>query len=339
MRLCFVGYGSIAKAHAQAFRQIPGVEFGWVVGRDPVSTEEFAREWGFQRWTLELEEALRAEVDGVVITSPSDLHADQAVAALRAGKHALVEIPLSTHLADSERVADTALETGLRVQVAHTQRYNAALLELRRRIAEQELTPHHVVCRWFFLRRENVNWMGRRRSWTDNLLWHHACHVVDAAMWLLGARSAGSVRAQFGPAHPELGIPLDLDLQFQCGPTLVTIAMSYNSTWPRHDYFVIGKEASLEFRDGKLWGADGVVFAPEGPDQSILNQDLEWVQAIREDRSPAVSPTAVLPAMRVLQDAQGWTLNKSNSAGATDEDCRTPRRRRGSAGEHHTQLP
>ncbi len=308
MRVCFVGYGSIADAHAEALRQLPGVELVSVVGRDPAATAAFVEKWGFRSWTLDLEEALSGPVDGVVITSPSDLHAAQAEAALRRGKHVLAEIPLATSLADAERVADTARETGLRVQVAHTQRYSAALRELRRRLAERELRPHHLVLRWFFLRRENVNWMGRRRTWTDNLLWHHACHVVDAALWLLAGGSetgatAEDVRAQFGPPHPELGIPLDLDLQFTAGGALVSVAMSYNSSWPRHDYFVIGEETSVEFRDGRLWGPQGEVFTP-AEDRSILEQDREWLSAVREGRDPQVTPASVLPAMRVLQAAQ-----------------------------------
>lgn len=304
MRLCFVGYGSIAEEHAKAFRQIPGVEFSCVVGRDAASTEAFAKQWGFHRWTLDLDTALAGEIDGVVITSPSDLHAGQTLRSLEAGKHVLVEIPVSTNLPDAEAVAAAAQASGRRVQVAHTQRYDPALQELRRRIAGSELHPHHVVCRWFFLRRDNVNWKGRRRTWTDNLLWHHACHVVDATLWLLGGGEGTEVRAQFGPPHPELGIPLDLDLQFRSGERLVTIAMSYNSPWPRHDYFVIGEEAGVEFREGKLWGNEGVVFSPEGPNRSILEQDLEWIHAIRDRREPAVNVPAVLPAMRVLQAAQ-----------------------------------
>ncbi|HTE18290.1 MAG TPA: Gfo/Idh/MocA family oxidoreductase [Armatimonadota bacterium] len=304
MRLCFVGYGSIAQAHARAFRQIPEVELCWLVGRDPQSTRQFAGEWGFPHWTLDLDEALAGDVDGVVITSPSDLHAAQAEAALQAGKHVLVEIPLATNLADAERVADLARETGLRVQVAHTQRYSPALLELRRRIADGELRPHHLHFRWFFLRRENVNWAGRRRSWTDNLLWHHGCHVTDAALWLLGPEPVSPVRAQFGPPHPELRIPLDLDLQLTVGETLVSIAMSYNSAWPRHEYFVVGEEGCLEFRDGQLRNEGGAIPLGGSDGESILNQDREWIEAIREDREPAVSPDAVLPAMRVLQAAQ-----------------------------------
>lgn len=302
LRLGFIGYGSIAQAHARAFREMEGVVPAWVVGRDPEGTAAFAREWGFEHWTLDLEEALAGGVDAVVITSPSDMHAAQAITCLEAGKHALVEIPVSTNLADAEAVARAAARTGLAVQVAHTQRYHPALVELSRRIRTGALHAHHLAMRWFFLRRENVNWTGRRRTWTDNLLWHHGCHVVDAALWLLGGEAAG-VEAQFGPPHPELGIPLDLDLHFRVGETLVNVAMSYNSPWPVHSYFVIGEEAGLEFRDGKLLG-------PEGPqwegsaEGAIPAQDGEWIQAIREGREPEVSPASVLPAMRALAAAE-----------------------------------
>jgi 2-hydroxy-4-carboxymuconate semialdehyde hemiacetal dehydrogenase len=308
LRLCFAGYGSIAAAHAAAFRRLPGIELTWVVGRNLQGTDAFARDWGFGRTTLHLEEALDApDVDAVVIASPSDLHAPQAGAALAAGKHALIEIPLATSLPDAERVAATARERNLRVQVAHTQRYLPALRELRRRISGGELHPHHLLSRWCFLRRSNVNWMGRRRSWTDNLLWHHGGHVVDAALWLLGGTTpaeAAGVCAQFGPPHPHLGIPLDLDLQFTANGTLVSVSMSYNSTWTRHDYLLIGEEETVEYRDGRLWNAAGECYAPQGEDTSILRQDAEWVQAIREDRDPEVSPEAVLPSLRALAAAE-----------------------------------
>lgn len=308
LTLTFIGYGSIAAAHARALRELGGVRFDSVVGRRPEATEAFAREWEFAHWTLSLEEALaRPEVDAVLIASPSDQHAAQAEQALAAGKHALVEIPLATNLADAERVTALAERSGLRLMVAHTQRFFPALVELRRRIAAGELHPHHLVCRWFFLRRANVNWQGRQRSWTDNLLWHHACHVVDAALWLLGETEpgparAGAVRAlgQAGPPHPELGIPLDIDLLLRAGEVLVNVAMSYNSPWPMHEYLAIGEEATLRFEDGRLIGKDGPVLAPAGA-HPIREQDREFLAAAREGREASVSGRSVLPAMRALQ--------------------------------------
>jgi 2-hydroxy-4-carboxymuconate semialdehyde hemiacetal dehydrogenase len=311
LTVAFVGYGSIAAAHGRALRELGGVRFDSVVGRRAEATEAFAREWGFAHWTLSLEEALaRPGVDAVVICSPSDQHAAQAEQALATGKHVLVEIPLAMSLADAERVTELAERAGLRLMVAHTQRFFPALLELRRRIAAGELHPHHLVFRWFFLRRSNVNWAGRQRSWTDNLLWHHACHVVDAALWLLGRTETAAARSgavqtlgQAGPPHAELGIPLDLDLLLRAGDVLVNIAMSYNSPWPMHEYLVIGEEATLRFEDGRLVEKEGPIFAPEGANP-IREQDREFLAAVREGREPSVSGRSALPAMRALQAVQ-----------------------------------
>ncbi len=309
LTLSFVGYGSIAASHARALKELGGVRFDTVVGRRPEATEAFAREWGFAHWTLSLEEALaRPGLDGVVICSPSDQHAEQAERSLAAGKHVLVEIPLAMNRADAERVTKLAEQKGLRVMVAHTQRFFPALIELRRRIREGELHPHHLDCRWFFLRRSNVNWQGRQRSWTDNLLWHHACHVVDACLWLLGqteAEARNIVRAtgQAGPPHAGLGIPLDLDLMLRVGSELVNIAMSYNSPWPMHDYLVIGEEATLRFENGRLEGQEGEVFRPEGA-HPIREQDREFLAAVRDEREASVSGRSVLPAMQALQAVQ-----------------------------------
>jgi 2-hydroxy-4-carboxymuconate semialdehyde hemiacetal dehydrogenase len=309
LTVSFVGYGSIAAAHARALQELGGLRFDSIVGRRLEPTEAFAREWGFAHSTLSLEEALtRPGLDAVIICSPSDQHAAQAEQALRAGKHVLVEIPLATNLADAERVPALAEATGLRLMVAHTQRFFPALLELRRRIADGELHPHHLVCRWFFLRRSNVNWQGRQRSWTDNLLWHHACHVVDAALWLLGETEPDAIRSidavgQAGPLHEELRIPLDLDLLLRVGPVPVNVAMSYNSPWPMHDYLVIGEEMTLRFENGRLIGQEGDVFAPEGA-HPIREQDREFLTAVREGREASVSARSVLPAMRALQAVQ-----------------------------------
>jgi 2-hydroxy-4-carboxymuconate semialdehyde hemiacetal dehydrogenase len=309
LTVTFIGCGSIAAAHARALRELGDVRLDSVVGRRAEATESFAREWGFAHSTLSLEEALaRPGLDAVVIGSPSDQHAVQAEQALAAGKHVLVEIPLAMSLADAERVTALAERAGLRLMVAHTQRFFPALIELRRRIAAGELHPHHLVCRWFFLRRANVNWEGRRRSWTDNLLWHHACHVVDAAFWVLGLTDeegapAVQARGQAGRSHAELGIPLDLDLLVRAGQVPINIAMSYNSSWPMHEYLVIGEEMTLRFEDGRLIGRDGPILVPEGA-HPIREQDREFLAAVREGREPRVNGRAVLPAMRALQAVQ-----------------------------------
>ena len=311
MKLLMVGYGSISRSHTASFAH-EGVELDTVLGRDPAKAAAFAQEFGYARSVATLEEALsREDIDIVAVCSPSAAHAGQAEAALRAGKHVLVEIPLAMSYAESERLAALARETGKVLMVAHTQRYYRSLMEARRRVASGELTLHSIICRYGFLRRKNEDWQGRPRTWTDNLLWHHGCHVVDFALWMLGVDRPGVVEATGRLALPDqrMGIPMDLSVTLRTPQDqLVSIAMSYNTHLPVHDYLMIGREDTLQYVDRRLVSSQGVLVDPidqrqEGQDGNLL-QDQEFLAAIREGRPAAISAEAVLPAMRALQDIQ-----------------------------------
>ena len=308
MNICLIGYGSIARSHLEAL-QCEGVTLGWVVGRLPEPSAAFAAEFGFARSTVDLADALSdPSVDAVLITSPSDLHADQTALTLQAGKHALVEIPLATNLRDADRLEALADQKGLCLMVCHTQRYYPTLVEARRRIAAGELHVHHMSTRYAFLRRENINWTGRRRSWTDNLLWHHGCHAVDTSLWLLGA-TGGVVTSQVALPSLPLEIPLDLDVLVRTPKDqLVNVTMSYNSKFTYNEYVLMGEETTLIVTNTRLTDPDGVVMdetTKTGPgSNSIRAQDQEFLAAIREHRQPAINARAVRPAMQVLQSVQ-----------------------------------
>jgi 2-hydroxy-4-carboxymuconate semialdehyde hemiacetal dehydrogenase len=308
MKLCLVGYGSIARSHLQALAGEP-VVWGTVMGRVPEATAAFAAEFGFERHTTDLAEALSdPTIDAVLITSPSDLHAEQAEQALRAGKHALVEIPLATRLSDVDRLDALAREKDRRLMVCHTQRYYPALVEARRWIAEGRLHVHHVATRYAFFRRENVNWAGRRRSWTDNLLWHHGCHAVDTSLWLIGATEV-TVQSQVALPSSPLDIPMDLDILARTPQDqLISVSMSYNTKLTYNEYLLIGEETTLLATSDRLVSPEGVIVESSdrtGPTASpIREQDREFLAAIQEHREPALGAAAVRPAMRVLQAVQ-----------------------------------
>jgi 2-hydroxy-4-carboxymuconate semialdehyde hemiacetal dehydrogenase len=308
VRIAILGYGSIARQHLEALRSLPDISFAWVMGRVAESAAEFAREFGFSRSTAELDDVLNdADVDAVVITSPTDLHASQTEQALRAGKHVLCEIPLATSLEEVDRLIGIADVTGRQLMVCHTQRFYPALIEARRQISSGALTPYSVMSRYMFQRRQNVNWMGRQRSWTDNLLWHHGCHAVDAALWLLGAPAA-SVSAELASPSGALGIPMDLAIAMRTASgQVVSVAMSYNTHVALHDYVIIGEQTTLVFDSGELRSPQGVV-VPKQDTQNlntpILAQDNEFLASVAQRREPAVSARSVRPAMAALQGAQ-----------------------------------
>ncbi len=331
MHAALVGYGSIAREHVRALLALRGsrehadLQLYGVAGRLQESTEAFAREFGLTRATTELDDLLAdPAVDAVVICSPTEVHANQTARALQAGKHVLCEIPLATSLTETDQLIALSKQVDRRLMVCHTQRYHPALREARRMVETGEIHPHAIVSRYLFLRRENVNWVGRRRSWTDNLLWHHGCHAVDAALWLLGATEV-EVTAQVALPGEDLGIPMDLTIAMRTPrDQIITVVMSYSSHLPIHDYLVIGEETTLLFADDTLRSPDGVLVPAGATDplsSGLARQDADFFAAVRDGREPPISGHAVRPAMAALQQAQEILDARLHAAGP---DARHP---------------
>lgn len=312
--LAIVGTGSIAAEHALTFNRLrerpewSDLNLHTVIGKDVAASQAFARDFGVSASTTSLDDALAdPAIDAVVITTPTDLHADQTARALTAGKHVLCEIPLATSLAETDQLIALAEAHDRRLMVCQTQRYFAPLIEAKRRIVAGEIHLHAIVSRYLFNRRNTINWKGRNRTWVDNLLWHHTCHAVDATLWLLGEEIV-ETSAQIGPPGAEFGIPMDVSVVTRSATgKLATVTTSYHAIMGRHDYLMIGDETSLEFNNNELRGPEGVIVASTGPDplpDAMPLQNAEFLASIREQRAPAISGASVRPAMAVLQSIQ-----------------------------------
>lgn len=311
MKLCMIGYGSIGGFHRDAMLKMEGVEFDSVVGRLLEPAREFARTCGAAFAITNVHEALRRpELDAVLITSPSQVHYEQAKAALKAGKHVLVEIPLALSYEQAEELCHLAESQNRTLMVCHTQRFYAATMEVKRRIVEGRLTPRHFHVEFEYLRRQNVNWQGRKRSWTDNLLWHHGGHVVDLAIWLFGQQPVAA-RAYYGPSDNPLGIPLDLSAQMRFpNGGLATYAMSYNAIVPRERerMTLICDEDRLVWDDLRLTDHRGDVVADEPFGEAVLRQDREFIEAVRQGRGPLASGGEILHSYKCLGEMEKSAL-------------------------------
>jgi 2-hydroxy-4-carboxymuconate semialdehyde hemiacetal dehydrogenase len=302
--VAIVGSGAIADLHAAALRVLDA-PIRVVAGRTAEGADAFAARHAIPRATIDVRAAIEdPDVDAVVIASPSPVHAEQARLALDAGRHALVEIPLALSLADGAALVDRAERAGLVLAVCHTLRYWEPFDVARGTLAERGLIPRHVVARGLSRRRENVGWTGRRRTWTDNLLWHHGGHVVDAVLELLGA-PVEAVRASVGPVWEGSGLPMDYAITLQAADgALASIALSYNARIGASDYLVIADEDTLSIAGAEVRLADGPVYDGGDPaviqDRAILNQDGDFLAAIAGGTPPRASAAAILPSLRVL---------------------------------------
>ena len=301
MRFCIFGYGSIAGVHRDALIQIPGVEFDSVVGRLIDPAREFAEDSGASFATVDMGEALqRPGLDAVLIASPSSAHFGQAKQALGAGKDVLVEIPMALSFAEAEELCKLADENKKLLMICHTQRFYASSIEVKRRITDGVLTPRHFHVEFEYLRRENTNWQGRMRSWTDNILWHHGGHVIDLAIWLF-REEPESVNAYFGPDDNPLGVPLDMSAQMSFpGGGLATYAMSYNAMVPRESerMTLICDEDLLRWHDLRVTDHLDRLVKDEPFAEAVLRQDREFVEAVRARREPLASGREILRSWR-----------------------------------------
>ena len=304
MKIALAGAGAFGEKHLDGLKNIDGVEVVSLVGRRLEPTREIADKYGVGHVTTDLADSLAlADVDAVILCTPTQMHAAQALQCMEARKHVQVEIPLADSLADSEAVLRKQQETGLTCMVGHTRRFNPSHQYLHRRIAAGELAVQQMDVQTYFFRRKNMNAKGQPRSWTDHLLWHHAAHTVD-----LFAYQAGKIvqaNAIQGPLHPELGIAMDMSIQLKSETgAICTLSLSFNNDGPLGTFF-------RYICDNGTWIAryDDLVTGSEAPvdvsqvDVSINGielQDREFVAAIREGREPNASVAKVLACYEVL---------------------------------------
>jgi 2-hydroxy-4-carboxymuconate semialdehyde hemiacetal dehydrogenase len=233
------------------------------------------------------------------------MHTQTALAALAHGKHTLVEIPLALSLADAEQVVAAAEQRGLTLGVVHPIRMRPDLVALRQRVQAGEEHIRHISGRFFIHRLENIGATGYVRSWTDNLLWHHITHLLDAGLWLL--QSPVQRIYSFMPSpHERTGVPMEVSLSVETEQeqTLVCTG-SYYGRERIFELLVITERESYRldiFQSTLTTGAGSQAIASEPDTCALIIED--FLQAVREERQPAISGRSVLPTMRVLQHIQ-----------------------------------
>ncbi|MGH8226575.1 MAG: Gfo/Idh/MocA family oxidoreductase [Steroidobacteraceae bacterium] len=305
MKIVMAGQGAFGQKHLDAVRNIPGIEVVSLAGGSPGSTEEIAKKYGIPHWTTNYSESLRQPgVEAVILTTPTQMHARQGIEALRAGKHVMIEIPMADNLEDSEALVKVQKETGLVAMAGHTRRFNPSHQWVHKRIAAKELCVQQMNVQTYFFRRTNMNAQGKPRSWTDHLLWHHACHTVDLFMYQTGETVADCYAVE-GPHHPTLGIAMDMGILLKTPSGKVCVlSLSFNNKGPLGTFFrYICDNGTYIARYDELLDGEEKPIDVSKVDVSMNGielQDREFFAAIQEHREPNASVAQALPAMRTL---------------------------------------
>ena len=319
MKIALVGAGAFGEKHLDGLKNIEGVEIASVISRRAEQAAEVAKKYGAPHSGTELSEALALpDVDAVILCTPTQMHAEQAIACMDAGKHVQGEIPLADSWEDAKAVEAKAKETGLVCMVGHTRRFNPSHQWVKNRIDAGEFNIQAMDIETFFFRRKNMNAKGEPRSWTDHLLWHHSAHSIDIFQYMTGAKVIAANALQ-GPKNTELGIAMDMSIQMKTDKgQILTLALSFNNDGPLGTFFrYIGDTGTYIARYDDLVTGREEPIDVSGVDVSMNGielQDREFVAAITEGREPNSSVSDVLDCYRVigelaqsLEAQDGWS--------------------------------
>ena len=305
IKVALAGAGAFGIKHLDACRLIDGVEVVSLISRELDKTRETAAQYGIAHVTTNLADSLALkELDAVILCTPTQMHAEQTLACLKAGKHVQVEIPLADSLGGAEAVAALQKKTGLLAMVGHTRRFNPSHQWVHKKIEAKEFNVQQLDVQTYFFRRTNMNALGQARSWTDHLLWHHAAHTVDLFAYQAGGEIVQAHGVQ-GPIHPQLGIAMDMSIQLKSSTgAICTLSLSFNNDGPLGTFFrYIGDTGTYLARYDDLFTAKDekidvskVAVSMNG----IELQDREFFAAIRDGREPNSSVAKVLPCYRTL---------------------------------------
>ena len=309
IKVALAGAGAFGIKHLDAIKLIDGVEVVSLISRDLDKTKETAAKYGVGHVTTDLADSLALqEVDAAILCTPTQMHGEQSIACMKAGKHVQVEIPLADSLAGAEAVVALARQSGLVAMCGHTRRFNPSHQYVHNKIKAGEFNIQQLDVQTYFFRRTNINALGQARSWTDHLLWHHAAHTVDLFAYQTGSEIVKANAIQ-GPIHPALGIAMDMSIQLKAANgAICTLSLSFNNDGPLGTFFrYIGDTGTYIARYDDLAQS-----TKEGKEEKIdvgkvavsMNgielQDREFFAAIMDGREPNSSVAKVLPCYRVL---------------------------------------
>jgi 2-hydroxy-4-carboxymuconate semialdehyde hemiacetal dehydrogenase len=309
IKVALAGAGAFGIKHLDGIQKIDGVEVISLISRDLTKTQEVAQKYGIAHATTNLNDALAMkEVDAVILCTPTQMHAAQALACLDAGKHVQVEIPLCDIYAEGVRVVERQKETGLVAMCGHTRRFNPSHQWVNKKITAGEFNIQQMDVQTYFFRRTNMNALGQPRSWTDHLLWHHAAHTIDLFTYQAGSPVVQAHAIQ-GPIHPTLGIAMDMSIQLKAANgAICTLSLSFNNDGPLGTFFrYIGDTGTYIARYDDLFNGkeepidvSKVAVSMNG----IELQDREFFSAIAEGREPNSSVASVLPCYEVMHQLE-----------------------------------
>lgn len=246
-KVCLVGAGFIAHAHAEVVQSLPGLRLYGVVDPNQAVAEALARRWSIDRVFASADAALASgDVDCVHVLTPPDLHAATAAPFLKAGVPTLLEKPLAVNMAECEALQQAAKDGGAVLGVNQNFVHHPAFVRMRQAIAAREIgRPNSVACVYNVALRQLAT--GAFGHWMfaapGNILLEQAVHPLSQIVALAGR--VGEIQAMAGPSREiSPGMPFypTINLNLRCEAMPATLRMAVGQSFPFWQIAVIGDD-------------------------------------------------------------------------------------------------
>ena len=322
LKIAFTGTGHISRVHAWAARSLPELEAVAIVNHRPESMADFAAQFGIERQYASVGALLAAGgVDILCVSTPNYLHAPQAIAALEAGIHVMVEKPMALNAAEAEAMRRAGETSGAKLLVAHCWRFDDEVNWLKRQVEAGKLGEilrtrgYGVHVNW-----GPDGWFTQAQYAGGGALADMGVHAIDAARYLLGDPQPLSVYARIATQYTDYDVDDSGTIWVNWAGGATSIVES-GWWWPHAD----GPEASTQLYGtlgfGQLFPtrlevpdrqAQSVATIDPGfpplraehcPQEMYDRQLAHFVNCIREDRTPIPGAAEGLVNMQIIDAA------------------------------------
>jgi UDP-N-acetyl-2-amino-2-deoxyglucuronate dehydrogenase len=327
IRVGLVGCGAISTQHLEAISVIADLQLVGVVSASAERARAVGDRWGVP-WSTHLDDLLgRGDVDAVTIASPSGLHPSQALAALRSGRHVIVEKPIALRVADADEIVVEARERGLTVATISQRRFEPVVRALHAAVAAGALGRISLVIAEGLYQRpqsyyDSAAWRGTREL-DGGVLMNQAIHMVDLLRWIGGPVASVSGHVATLGHVMEAEDTASVSLRFASGALGEIVATTCASLEQPTELRVYGDRGHVRLvgEAAAEWDVPGIQ-APSAPDDDIapppgagvtqtwgtnaigyLRQYADFGNAVRNGRPPAVTAEDGRNAVEVITAA------------------------------------
>jgi predicted dehydrogenase len=304
VRVAVMGAGRWGINVVRTLAVTAGADLIWVADPDPAARER-AKRLIPQIETCDSIETALGDVEAIVVCTPSGDHFEHAQRLLGAGKHLLVEKPMSTRTAQTEQLADTADRTGLTLMVGHQLLFHPLFRKQAEIVATEAIGPLRAM-------------YGARTGIVDfdrepDVLWAYAPHDVALTLALAGAlptavSASGQLDSQRGVIRAA-----EIELEFASG-VRAEIVLDGATRERKRLLTATGERAAADFDDSMPGGrltirdaaSDSVAQVPQDPDQARLTEPLalecrHFVECVRSGRQPRTHGRHAVDVVRVIE--------------------------------------